>query len=301
MTALSPTVDQLKTFLAIAESLSFRAAARALVVAPAVVSERVRQLEATLGVPLFRRTTRSVVLTAQGQSLVPYARRAVDAMLECAHVAGGRLPPARAELVLGVEPEPAARWVAPLLSRWSRLRPDLTVHLHVADADAMHAALLREQIDAAVLGPTHRDPRVLSIALVAVASRMVASPSLLRRQAIRVTEDVATLTLLDRSPSLPCLRTWLDAAPPRLRDVRFGQVLHLGSLAAMERVALDGGGVAVLPSPMVAAHLESDALRLVFGAVHASTPQHLAARLDDARRPLFESLASLLRESPWVG
>ncbi len=300
MTALSPTVDQLKTFLAIAESLSFRAAARSLVVAPAVVSERIRQLEATLGASLFRRTTRSVVLTAQGQSLVPYARRAVEAMLDCTHVAGGHLPPPRAELVLGVEPEAAARWIAPLLSRWSRLRPDLTVHLHVGDGDALHAALLRQQIDAAVLGPAHRDPRVLSVALVAVASRMVAAPSLLRRQPVRVAEDVATLTLLDRSASLPGLRPWLDAAPARLREVRFGRVLHLGSLAAIERVALDGGGVAVLPSPMVAVHLEADALRPVFGAVHASTPQHLAARLDDARRPLFESLAALLRESPWV-
>lgn len=296
---MAPTVDQLKTFLAIAETLSFRAAARDMAVAPAVVSERVRQLEAALGAPLFRRTTRSVTLTAQGQSLLPYARRAVDAMLDCAHVAGGRLPPPHAELVLGVEPEAAARWVAPLLSRWARLRPDLTVHLHVGDGDSLQAALLRQQIDAAVLGHAHRDPRVLSVALVGLASRMVAAPSLLRRQPVRVAEDVATLTLLDRAPSLPCLRPWLEAAPARLRDVRFGRVLHLGSLAAVERVALDGGGVAVLPSPMVAAHLEADALRPVFGAVHASTPQHLAARLDDARRPLYESLGALLRESPW--
>ena len=70
---MSPTVDQLLTFLTIAETLSFRSTARALVVAPAVVSERVRQLEATLGATLFRRTTRSVALTAQGQALIPFA------------------------------------------------------------------------------------------------------------------------------------------------------------------------------------------------------------------------------------
>ena len=297
---MSPTVDQLRTFLTIAETLNFRSAARALVLAPAVVSERVRQLEATLGAQLFRRTTRSVVLTPQGQALIPYARRAVDAMTDCAHAAGERLPSLRAELTLGVEPEPAARWVAPLLARWARLRPDLTVHLHVADHDALHAGLVRRQIDAAVLGPTVRDPRLLSVPLVGVPWRMVAAPAALRRQPLRVADDAAAFTLLDRSASLPCLRPWLDAAPARLRELRFGRVLHLGSLAAIERVALDGGGVAVLPAPMVARHLEADALRTVLGAVQPSVAQHFAARLDDPRRPLHEALAALLRESPWM-
>jgi LysR family glycine cleavage system transcriptional activator len=297
---LSPTVDQLRTFLTIAETLSFRSAARALVVAPAVVSERVRQLEAVLGVPLFRRTTRSVALTPQGQALIPYARRAVDAMLDCTHAAGERLPAPHSELALGVEPEAAARWISPLLARWSRLRPDLTVHLHVADHDALHAALVRQQIDAAVLGPSQRDPRLLSVPLVGLSWRMVAAPSVLRRQALRVADDAAALTLLDRAASLPCLRPWLDAAPPRLRELRFGRVLHLGSLAAIERVALEGGGVAVLPAPMIAAHLESGALKPVFAAVQPSTAQHFAARLDDPRRPLLEALAALLRESPWA-
>jgi LysR family transcriptional regulator, glycine cleavage system transcriptional activator len=298
---VSPTVDQLRTFLTIAETLSFRAAARALVLAPAVVSERVRQLEAALGAQLFRRTTRSVALTPQGQALIPYARRAMEAMLDCGRAAGERLPPARAELVLGVDPEAAARWVAPLLGRWARARPELTVHLHVGDHDALHAALVRQRIDAAVLGPGARDPRLLSIPLVGVPWRMVAAPSALRGQALRVAEDAAAFTLLDRSPSLPCLRPWLEVAPPRLRDLRFGQVLHLGSLSAVERVALEGGGVAVLPAPMIARHLESDALRAVFSAVQPSAAQHFAARLDDPRRPLLEALASLLRESPWTG
>lgn len=298
---MSPTVDQLRTFLAIAETLSFRSAARRLVVAPAVVSERVRQLEAVLGVQLFRRTTRAVALTPQGHALIPYAHRAVDAMLDCASAAGERLPPTRVELVLGVEPEAAARWIAPLLARWSRLRPDLTVHLHVADHDALHAALIRHQIDAAVLGPTVRDPRLLSAPLAGLAWRMVAAPGVLHRQALRVAEDAAALTLLDRAPSLPCLRPWLEAASPRLREVRFGRVLHLGSLSAIERVALEGGGVAVLPSPMIARHIEADALRVVFASVQPSTAQHFAARLDDPRRPLLEALAALLRGSPWTG
>jgi DNA-binding transcriptional LysR family regulator len=77
-------------------------------------------------------------------------------------------------------------------------------------------------------------------------------------------------------------------------------VLHLGSLAAVERVALEGGGVAVLPAPMVARHLENDALRPVFAAVQPSVAQHFAARLDDPRRPLLEALGALLRDAAWT-
>ena len=56
----------------------------------------------------------------------------------------------------------------------------------------------------------------------------------------------------------------------------------------------------LLSAPMVARHLESDALRVVFAAVQPSTAQHFAARLDDPRRPLLEALAALLRDAPWT-
>lgn len=68
----------LRAFLASARTGSFSAAARELHVVPSVVAKRVSQLEGTVGVPLFNRTTRQVSLTEPGQQFLHKARALVD-------------------------------------------------------------------------------------------------------------------------------------------------------------------------------------------------------------------------------
>ncbi len=69
----------LRAFLAVAEELHFTRAAARLYVAQQALSRDIRRLERELGAELFVRTTRQVTLTADGQRLVPYARRALQA------------------------------------------------------------------------------------------------------------------------------------------------------------------------------------------------------------------------------
>ncbi|KUL30097.1 LysR family transcriptional regulator [Streptomyces regalis] len=69
----------LRAFLAVAEELHFTRAAARLYVAQQALSRDVRRLERELGTELFVRTTRQVTLTADGERLVPYARRALQA------------------------------------------------------------------------------------------------------------------------------------------------------------------------------------------------------------------------------
>ncbi|EGX55849.1 LysR family transcriptional regulator [Streptomyces zinciresistens K42] len=69
----------LRAFLATAEELHFTRAAARLYVAQQALSRDVRRLERELGAELFVRTTRQVTLTADGERLLPYARRALQA------------------------------------------------------------------------------------------------------------------------------------------------------------------------------------------------------------------------------
>jgi DNA-binding transcriptional LysR family regulator len=73
------TLHQLQAFLAAARSGSFTSAAAQLSVAQASVSELIRRLEEELGMTLFRRGGRRLVLTAAGVELLPYAEQAVGA------------------------------------------------------------------------------------------------------------------------------------------------------------------------------------------------------------------------------
>ncbi|WP_329250789.1 LysR family transcriptional regulator [Streptomyces sp. NBC_01478] len=72
----------LRAFLAVAEELHFTRAATRLYVAQQALSRDVRRLERELGAELFVRTTRQVTLTADGERLVPYARRVLGAQDE---------------------------------------------------------------------------------------------------------------------------------------------------------------------------------------------------------------------------
>lgn len=74
-------LDQIRTFDRIAQDLSFTKAAAKLNVTQATVSMRMRALEELLGVPLFHRG-RSITLTDQGMTFLPYARRILAAAQE---------------------------------------------------------------------------------------------------------------------------------------------------------------------------------------------------------------------------
>lgn len=73
-----PPLNGLRAFEAAARHLSFKLAAEELSVTPGAVSQQVKQLEQALGVPLFRRLHRSLVLTGQGEALLPAASEAFE-------------------------------------------------------------------------------------------------------------------------------------------------------------------------------------------------------------------------------
>lgn len=73
-----PPLNGLRAFEAAGRHLSFKQAAEELSVTPGAVSQQVRHLEQALGVPLFRRLHRSLVLTAHGETLLPVVADAFE-------------------------------------------------------------------------------------------------------------------------------------------------------------------------------------------------------------------------------
>ncbi|WP_302185331.1 LysR family transcriptional regulator [Streptomyces sp. GMY02] len=88
----------LRAFVAAAEELHFTRAAARLYVAQQALSRDVRRLERELGVELFVRTTRHVVLTGDGERLLPYARRVLDAQDELLAARAGEARPLLVDL-----------------------------------------------------------------------------------------------------------------------------------------------------------------------------------------------------------
>src|ERR1700684_1487392 len=99
MTYTLPPLNALRAFEAAARHLSFKLAAHELHVTPAAVGQQVKALEARLGVGLFERLHKPLMLTAAGEAYLPGIsdgfRRIADATLQ--------LKPAGAVLQLGVD------------------------------------------------------------------------------------------------------------------------------------------------------------------------------------------------------
>ncbi|WP_406000525.1 LysR family transcriptional regulator [Streptomyces sp. NBC_00829] len=88
----------LRAFVAVADELHFTRAATRLFVAQQALSRDVRRLERELGAELFVRTTRQVTLTGDGERLLPYARRVLQAQDELLSAASGSSRPLLVDL-----------------------------------------------------------------------------------------------------------------------------------------------------------------------------------------------------------
>jgi DNA-binding transcriptional LysR family regulator len=140
-------LSDLDHFVAVARTLSFRAAARELAVSPSAVSHAIGGLETRLGVRLFNRTTRSVALTDAGRRFFERLAPAVDEIRDaCAEVADRPDRPA-GRLRLSAPRSALALGLAPRLADFCRRHPQVELDLHV---DERRRDLVAEGFDAGI-------------------------------------------------------------------------------------------------------------------------------------------------------
>ncbi|MBV9373239.1 MAG: LysR family transcriptional regulator, partial [Alphaproteobacteria bacterium] len=120
-------LNALRAFEASARHLSFTKAGLELCVSQAAISHQIRSLEERLGVTLFRRLPRGVVLTDEGAALVPTLTEAFDRIGgTLALFSSGRY---REVLSVGVVGTFAAGWLLPRLERFRAAQPGIDLRL----------------------------------------------------------------------------------------------------------------------------------------------------------------------------
>lgn len=120
-------IDQLRTFIAIAETGSFTKAAEIVHKTQSAVSMQMKRLEERLDKPVFARDGRASKLTDDGERLLEYARRIVKLNLEALALFAG--PELTGSVRLGVPDDYADRYLPEIMARFSRAYPgvELTV------------------------------------------------------------------------------------------------------------------------------------------------------------------------------
>lgn len=172
------TLNQLRTFLAVAETGSVRAAAQNLVVTQAAVSASVAALQKSLGVALLEPDGRGLRLTAAGQAYAGYARRGLGLLDEAGRAAAAAADPERGELRIAAATTAAEQILPRLLSGFRTRYPRLGVRLEAGNRDRVRGLLDRHQVDLVVGGRPEPGWDVQVLAVRAHQLVVVAAPSL---------------------------------------------------------------------------------------------------------------------------
>ena len=148
-------VDQLRTFIAIADAGSFTRAADAVHKTQSAVSMQMKKLEERLGKPIFERDGRASRLTDEGERLLDYARRIVKLNMEAlssfadAELAG--------RVRLGVPDDYADRYLPEILARFSHSNPRVEVTVVCEPTPMLAERIAASDLDLAIITQTeHR-------------------------------------------------------------------------------------------------------------------------------------------------
>src|ERR1700730_5222155 len=141
------TLQQLRTFRAVADRMSFSAAAVDLGISQPSVSYQVKELETVLGLPLLDRLGKRVRLTEAGEILYGYARRTLNLLEEAAvtfeQIRGLR----RGRLRVGATTT-VGIYVIPLaLGAFKKCNPGLQLSLDIAGRNTMRARVLKALLE----------------------------------------------------------------------------------------------------------------------------------------------------------
>lgn len=240
-----PSVRQLESLVAVADHGNFHRAAASLAISQPALSAQVIGAERVLGVQVFERDRRSVLITPAGEEVIARAREALAAIDGVADAARRRGEPLVGPLRLGVIPTIAPYWLPPLLPAVRAKFPKLELILREDQTHHLLAQLGTGRIDVAFLAlPVPGD---LTTAVVAHEDFLVAAPRgapLARRK--RVSErDLAEehVLLLEDGH---CLRDQALAVCERSGAVEAVEVRGT-SLPTLVQMVAGGLGITLLP------------------------------------------------------
>lgn len=185
-------IRQLRSFLAVAEHLSFSRAAERLFISQSALSEHIKMLEDELGTPLFRRSSHNVVLTEAGERLRPLAAIACKDIEACKDVVREFQEGVGGVLRIGVTSTCKALVKGPI-REMKRLYPRLKIIVECANGIDISQMLLQKQVDLAVtLQPHILPPSVVSESISQDRLCFICSPThaLANRQSVCFSEII---------------------------------------------------------------------------------------------------------------
>lgn len=257
------SLDLLRGFRMAARHLSFTRAAQELFVTQSAISREIKTLEEQIGKPLFRRVHRALQLTRAGEELY----RASDEALTQLDAVTDRLSGSVQALTVTTTTALASLWLAPRLSRFNRLSPEIDVRIVASDDKP---DLERDQLDIAIQVVTPGADSPDAEQLFTCETFPVCSPALAHDPArpLRTPADLALHVRLDFETLRDGRRFsewdfWFNAM--KIRAVEPASTLRFPLFDQWIPAAIEGAGIAIGALPHIAQQLHDGVLCAPFG------------------------------------
>jgi len=248
---------------------SFTAAAQRLGLSKAAMSQRVAELERAAGVPLVRRTTRSVRLTEAGEQLVEATRGAFAQIEQGFAGVQDRVGEPHGVLRVSAPVALGRQQIVPRLSGFLRAYPQVRVEVELSDR---LVAMAQEGFDVALRHTAAPPDTHVAWPLCTTRSWLVASRAYLRRAGVPTTPaELGTHDCLHylRPGETPTWSFEADPAAPRSAkgagrvSVAVRGIFAANNSEALREAALGGLGIALLPDFSAQAALQAGKLQVV--------------------------------------
>jgi LysR family glycine cleavage system transcriptional activator len=254
-----PPLKALKVFEASARQLSFTRAAEELFVTQAAVSHQIKSLEEYLGIKLFIRKNRSLLLTEEGQSYYSDIKNIFSLLHDATEKLLAR--GAKGAITVSLQPSFAIQWLVPRLNTFNALNPEIDVRIKAVDqADNS----LTQDVDIAIYHGRGRWPDVHLDKLHTEYLIPVCSPLLLQgKKPLNSIDDLTNHTLLHDS-SRRDWKKWFKEVGVKGVNVNHGPIFSHSAMVV--QAAVYGQGIALANSILVQPDI--DAGRLISPVSH---------------------------------
>jgi DNA-binding transcriptional LysR family regulator len=245
-------IEDLQTFVAVADAGGVSAAARRLGVSKSIVSRRLFRVEAELGVQLLARTTRGAALTEAGVTFRDHAARVsaeIDLAKETMLPAGDLRGRLRIAMPLSFGPT----HFAPVLAEMARRHPKLHIHSSYSDR---FVDLIAEGFDCAIRVGYLQDSNLIARRVGPIYGKLVASPDYIKAHGSPETpEELAAHQALMQGTE-----TWQLMDGDKIVTVQPQGRFKADNATALAAAAAAGLGIAWLPDCITYDYVVSGAL-----------------------------------------
>ncbi|MCB1693824.1 MAG: LysR family transcriptional regulator [Pseudomonadales bacterium] len=294
--------EAMRVFVEVAESRSFVAASRALGLSAPAVTRSVAQLEASLGVRLFNRTTRLVRLTDAGARFLEDTTRILEEVEQAEATASGSYAEPRGILSVTAPVLFGQKHIVPIVTEYLQVNPQVTARTYFYDRISN---ILDEGLDVAIRIGELQDSSLYATQVGSVQRVVCASPDYLKQHGTpRRPSELAKHQIIQAS-TVEATPAWRFESARGIETVKFTPRLQCNQNGAAIEAATRGLGITRLMSYQVGEELKRGTLKRILRAYETKplpvSIVYLEGRQANAKIRTFVELAvERLRANPYI-